>query len=402
MPDKFRNFVRDHANDELHELLFNASRYPDVDVKAAVVQIKARKRIKEKWPSWYNHADLIYPSLLSVEQCSSEITALYKQRLVQNDDWLCDLTGGLGIDAFFFSKKVKRVTFVERNQVCCSAAKANFQALGVENVDFIPADSFDFLKDNDNHLENIHVFYLDPSRRAGGNKRLYAIADCEPDLMKIINFLPKRYRLIVKLSPMLDVKWAVNQIPNVREVHILSIKNECKELLVISSPPLIAITDDQPLDVYCINYTTDGMEQSFRFQLSDELTSDRRIAKGVDRFLYEPHASILKAGAFKTIASRYGIEKLHVNSHLYTSDRMITLFPGRLFEVTDVFSFNSRMCRNLALSIPQATISVRHFPLSADELRKRMRINDGGDIYLFATTLSQGQKVLIKCQRINV
>ena len=215
---------------------------------------------------------------------------------------------------------------------------------------------------------------------------------------------------------MLDITQALTQIPSVSEVHVLSVKNECKELLFVaeSDPSPLPARICNPCDVnsqlskadpviVCINYSTNNVEQSFSFRLSDEQTTTvAPLAKSLGRFLYEPNASILKSGAYKSVARRYGVEKLHINSHLYVSNQAIMSFPGRFFEITDVFPFNNRMCKTISSVIPQANISVRNFPLSVVELRKRTRISEGGDIYLYATTLSDNQKALIKCQKINI
>ena len=426
MTEATKRFIREHAEDDLQTLLLNASRYRDVDVKEAVVQIKARKQIKVKLPKWYNDDRLVFPSTLAVEQCSSEITALYKQRLVKSEDWLCDLTGGLGIDAYFFSRKVKQVTFIEKNNACCMAASENLSMLGATNIQFINDDAINMLRSCDECMAGVNVFYVDPSRRSAGNRRLYAISDCEPDMMKIIALLPSRYRLIIKLSPMLDLAQLVSQIPSVCEVHVVSVKNECKELLLVvacnskqlmrhsnqsdsvneASSFATKMADDSstihtalnPM-IHCVNYPSDGTEESFSFRFLDERNAKAPISDKVGRFLYEPNASILKAGAYKSVAWRYGVEKLHVSSHLYTSQEPVITFPGRIFEIKDVLPFNNRLCNTISSSIPQANISVRNFPLSVAELQKRTRISDGGNVFLYATTLSNNQKVLIRCSK---
>ena len=423
MTDATRKFIRDHAADDLSQLLLNASRYQDVDVREAVTQIKAQKQIKDKLPEWYRDDRLIFPSSLAVEQSSSVNTALYKQRLVREEDRLCDLTGGLGVDTFYLSKKVRHIIYIEKNKACCDAAHTNFCLLGVTNVQIINDDAKEILKKKDGRLSGLNVFYIDPSRRGAGDRRLFTLNECEPDLKQIMALLPKPYRMIIKLSPMLDVSQALSQIPSVQEVHVISVKNECKELLFVSETSFEQI--DSPCDsadetgslpdaniynnktkhpkpdplIYCVNYTTDGTEQAFCFRLSDERTAVASLAKSVGPFLYEPNASLLKAGAYKIVACRYGIEKLHSSSHLYTSNYPVAAFPGRIFEITEVLPFNNRMCKTINRSIRQANISVRNFPLTVEELRKRTRISDGGDVFLFATTLPDNQKALIKCHK---
>ena len=393
-----RKFIHDHSEDDLPELLLNASRYKEVDVKKAVGQIKARLCIKDKLPTWYSDDRLFFPSSLAAEQCSSEVTALYKQRLIKSDDCICDLTGGLGVDAFFFAQKARRVIYVEKNQEYCDAAQYNMDALGAFRVLVVNADAADIVVNNDGRVSDVNVFFIDPARRGEGNKRLFAISDCEPDISKIWPILcEKRCGIIVKLSPMLDISQVLAQLSDVGEMHVVSVKNECKELLVVARTSLDECVDNQ---IFCVNFTSGGNEQMFRFSLSDEQTATVRLAETVGRYLYEPNSSILKAGAYKSVALRYEVDKLHVSSHLYTSNHIVSSFPGRIFEVEDIIPFGSKVCKVLSSEIPQANLSVRNFPSSVDELRKRTRITDGGDTYLFATTLSDNKKVLIKCIKV--
>ena len=398
MTEILRKFIYDHIGDDLSVLLLSASRYRDVDMKVVVGQIKARLHIKEKLPSWYNDDRLFFPSTLAAEQCSSEITAMYKQRFIQSGDCICDLTGGLGIDTYYFSRKARCVIYVEKNEEYCAAAQNNMEILGASGISFINADATDVVTNNDSRITGANLFYIDPARRGEGNKRLFAISDCEPDIIKIWPLLyEKRYGIIVKLSPMLDITQVLAQLAGVDEVHIISVKNESKELLVVSGTVLNENADTQ---IFCVNYTSGGEEQLFQFSLSDEHSATVRPAERVGHYLYEPNSSILKSGAYKLVALRYGLEKLHVNSHLYTSNNHVSSFPGRIFEVADIIPFGSRTCKVLSSEIPQANLSVRNFPFSVDELRKRMRIDDGGDVYLFATTLSDNKKVLIKCHKV--
>ena len=407
-----QQFVHDHANDDPVELLLSSSRYEGVDVKAAVVQIKARAVIKDKLPEWYDNGCLFFPSTIASEQCSSATTALYKQRFVWNSDCLCDLTGGLGVDTYFFSKKAGRVVYVEKDMNYCDAARYNMDILGATNVCVINGNAVEFVVNDDSRISDASVFYVDPARRGAGNKRMFALSDCEPDISKIWPMLlKKKCPVIVKLSPMLDITQILTQLPGICEIHVVSVKNECKELLavagnhsVVENLPADAVHNDEVVlqeksgvNIICANYTSFGDEQIFRFRLPDEQNGEICLSREVERYLYEPNSSILKAGAYKSVTLRYEVKKLNISSHLYTSDNFITTFPGRVFEVMEIIPFNSRKCKLLASEIPQANITVRNFPLSVDELRKRTKITDGGDIYLFATTLHDGKKVMIKC-----
>ena len=344
-----KQFIRDHASDDANRLLLGAKKYPQLDVPFLVDQILSRRQIREKLPSWYANEDLVFPAKIAAEQCSSERTALYKQRLVSSSDTLCDLTGGLGIDSYFFSRKVSQLTYIERFPVYCEAARHNFQVLGADNITVRNENSVDIVSD----LPEVDVFYLDPARRGEGNKRVFALSDCEPDLPRLLPLLlQKAPRVIAKLSPMADLQQTVSLLPGTVAIHVLSVRNECKELLfdirreaAVSTPP-----------VYCVDFTTTGTEYSFTFTVEEERNAPLTLAAQVGTYLYEPNASVLKAGAFKSVAQQYGLEKLHVSSHLYTSDILVAGFPGRSFRVEKVLPFSNKVCKSITQEIPQANI----------------------------------------------
>lgn len=391
---EIKDFIAIHSRDDVASLLLKAKKYPEMDIPFVAAQIQARRQIKDKLPLWYACNSLIFPSKVSAEQCSSEQTAAYKQRLVKDDATLCDLTGGLGVDSYFFSRKVKSVMYVERFCKYCEAAQNNFDALQAGNITVVESDSVDYLE----RISSVDVFYIDPARRGEGNKRVFALQDCEPDLVQIKPFLFEKAPLVIaKISPMADICHTLSLLPETKEVHVLSVKNECKELLFVMERGK-ALSE---ATVYCVNYTSSGTEQCFNFTFSAEQGVILPIAPELRLYLYEPNASILKAGAFKSIAAGMGVEKLHVSSHLYTSDREVDDFPGRKFIVDEVIKFGGKNCCNLYRTLPQANITVRNFPLTVDELRKRTKIKEGGEVYLFATTLEGDEKVLIRCRKIN-
>lgn len=392
---ELRQFIKDHASDDTNRLLLSASRYPDIDVSFVVEQILARRQIKEKLPSWFTNDHLVFPAKIAAEQCSSEQTAKYKQRLVGENVHLCDLTGGLGIDSYFFSQKVRQVTYIERFSKYCEAAHHNFRALEATNIVVKEGDTTDLVTS----LTETDVFYIDPARRGEGNKRIFALTDCEPNLPELLPELFLRAsKIIAKLSPMADLQLTLKLLTHTTEIHVLSVKSECKELLFVIERDVNVETPE----VYCVNFVADGREEIFRFNYIQEQASDVTIFDSkVDAYLYEPNASLLKAGAFKIVAARFGIKKLQISSHLYTSDRFVDTFPGRIFEVDTVLPFTGKLCKDISRDIPQANITTRNFPLAVDELRKRTKIRDGGDIYLFATTLANKEKVLIKCRKLK-
>jgi hypothetical protein len=389
-----KHFINEHAGDDLNRLLLSASRYPGTDVPFAVEQIAVRRQIRDKLPSWYADDNLVFPAAIAAEQCSSEQTAVYKQRLVDQSVHVCDLTGGLGIDSFFFSRKVKQVTYIERLGKYCDAARRNFVRLGADNINVREGDAMVLLPDLPSSID---VFYIDPARRSKDGKRLFALRECDPDLTELLSPLLQRApKVIAKLSPMADLRQTLSLLPGTKEIHVLSVRNDCKELLfVIERKPSAG-----PLPVHCIHFTGDR-EESFSFNLQEEKDFPVIWADSVQTYLYEPNASILKAGAFKTI-TRQGVKKLHVNSHLYTSSNLREDFPGRRFKVEYTLPFGSKCCKTLHKSIPQAHITTRNFPLSPEALRQRTQIADGGEFYLFATTVYGNVKTLIICRKIHI
>ena len=376
-------FIKEHATDDLTRLLLSAAKYPGMDIPFLVDQIAVRRQIREKLPSWFENGQLVFPAKIAAEQCSSEQTAAYKQELIGESWTICDLTGGLGIDSYFLSRKAKHLTYIERFPVYCEAAKHNFSVLEANNITIINADAAQVV----DTLPEVDAFYIDPARRGESNKRVFALQDCEPNLPGLLPALLKRSpRVIAKLSPMADIQMTLELLPGTTSVHVLSVRNECKELLFVVERE----ADGREPLVRCIN---------FSFTLEEERSAVLVPAGQVGTYLYEPNASVLKAGAFKQIAVRTGVKKLQVNSHLYTADHLVSDFPGRRFRVDEVLSFTGKLCKGLSKTIPQANITVRNFPLSVEELRKRTKITDGGHVYLFATTLVDGEKVLVKCSK---
>lgn len=385
-------FIKEHAADDPARLLLSAARYPGMDVPFLAEQIAARRQIREKLPSWYKNEALIFPAKIAAEQCSSEQTAGYKQRLVEPEVCMYDLTGGLGIDSYFFSRKVDRLVYIERFPGYCDAARHNFSVLGTENITVIQADATLYL----DRITEADGFYLDPARRGESNKRVFALQDCEPDLPCLLPaLLQKAPKVIAKLSPMADLRMTLDLLPGTTSVHLLSVKNECKEVVVVVERK----TEEKGIPVHCINWGADGSESSFVFEWEKEAVTPVVWAERVETFLYEPNASVLKAGAFRQVGAQMGVKKLHPSSHLYTSSERVKDFPGRIFRVEEIFPFTGKLCKGIAKSIPQANITARNFPLTVDELRKRTKIRDGGTLYLFATTLLDGSKVLIRCSK---
>ena len=383
-------FIEENVRADVRSLALQAKKYPRVDMAMAVVQIAGRQIAVAKVPSWYRTEGLLYPKHLSMEQCSSEATAIYKAGLVEGDTF-ADLTGGFGIDCSFLSRKFKQADYVERQSELCELAEHNFPLLGLK-IGVHNEDGVEYLK----QMHPVDVLFLDPARRDGHGEKTVAISDCEPDVSALEDLLvEKAKKVMVKLSPMLDLSLALKALKYVREVHIVSVNNECKELLLI----LEKSTDSLEIVIHCEQITSTGEHQRYAFTQEQERTSDCPLAAEVGAYLYEPNASILKAGAYRSLTQAYPVKKLHASSHLYTSPYYIEDFPGRRFQVEAVSGFGKKELKTLLQGLEKANLTIRNFPSSVAELRKRLKLKEGGECYLFATTLSDESKVLIKCRK---
>ncbi|MDL2304761.1 SAM-dependent methyltransferase [Bacteroides sp. OttesenSCG-928-D19] len=379
-------FISAHEADDVRTLALKAARHPGVDVKAAIAQIAGRQMAAVKIPSWHARSEVLYPAHLSLEQCSSETTARYKAGLVGGET-LTDLTGGFGVDCAFMATSFASATYVERQAELCELVAHNFSVMALNHIDVVNADAIDHL----NMMDKVDCIYLDPARRDRHGRKTVQLSDCEPDVSALESLLlAKADCVLVKLSPMLDISLAQSALAHVAQVHIIAVANECKELLFVLKKEV-----DDPIGIQCVNFANTG-RQTFAFARPDEQSAPCPMATQPEQFLYEPNAAILKAGAYRSVAARFGLKKLHPNSHLYTSDAVVAHFPGRIFQVE---GFGPLKDRALLAGVASANISVRNFPLTVADLRKRLRLTDGGDVYLFGTTLADGKKVLIRCHK---
>ena len=389
---KTRQFIEQHVNDDPVRLRLNAKDEEGLNLSFAVEQIAIRQQLREKLPDWSSNFDLIFPSRISAEQCSSELTARYKQRFFSGGN-LMDLTGGLGVDFYYLSQKADKAIYVDKKGENCTIFEQNINALKRENVEVVNDDSIAVLSSWNRPLD---LIYIDPSRRDGNNKRTYALTDCEPDVVKYKPlFFQKTKRLLIKVSPMADVKQLLSLYPEAKEVHVVSVRNECKEVLLYIDTENM----DGEATIFCVNFSPDR-EETFAFSFSEEKEATPSYTMP-RKYLYEPNASVLKAGAFKSISARYRIGKLERHSHLYTSDDLREGFPGRVFEIEEVCPFNNKLKKELARNSPKANLSVRNFPLSVAEIRKQTKMKEGGSIYLFATTLADERKVILKTKKVD-
>ena len=426
-----QDFIRQHQDDDVRQLAFLGSKYPEVDMPFALDQIRGRKMARIKLPRWASLEGIIYPPHISMEQCSSESTALYKAELAarllglpasssgtemkaENEIEFVDLTGGFGVDFSYIAARLGvKSMYVERQAHLCEAAKENFGRLGLKNAivkngdgievlhSFHPKkkdaasadDSLGITYDQPRSLLKtnlgLKIIFIDPARRDDAGNKVVSLKDCTPDVTVLQEemFLKADY-VIIKLSPMLDWHRAISELSHVREVHIISVNNECKELLLVLSAQNMG-----NLRIYCVNDA-----QSFVCEESDMEASSVKIAPSTleeMQYLYEPNASLMKAGCFGVLSGRYDARMLSKNSHLFVSREPIAAFPGRSFRIIAVSSFNKKELKRHLSGITKANIATRNFPLSVAELRKRLKLKDGGETYIFATTLSDESHVLM-------
>ena len=441
-----QDFIRQHQDEDVRQLAFLGSKYPEVDMPFALDQIRGRKMARVKLPRWASLEGIIYPPHISMEQCSSESTALYKAELAarllglpasssgtemkaENEIEFVDLTGGFGVDFSYIAARLGvKSMYVERQAHLCEAAKENFGRLGLKNAivkngdgievlhSFLPKkddaasadDSLGIIYDQPLSLLKtklgLKLIFIDPARRDDAGNKVVSLKDCTPDVTVLQEeMLSKADYVIIKLSPMLDWHRAISELSHVREVHIISVNNECKELLLVLSVRNMGDMEASSADgevkhagnlrIYCVNDA-----QSFVCDELDMESSPVRIAPPVleeMQYLYEPNASLMKAGCFGVLSGRYDARMLSKNSHLFVSQAPIEAFPGRSFRIIAISSFNKKELKRHLSGITKANIATRNFPLSVAELRKRLKLKDGGETYIFATTLSDESHVLV-------
>lgn len=466
------DFIRQHQDEDVRQLAFLGSKNSDVDMPFALDQIRGRQMARVKLPRWANIDGIIYPPHISMEQCSSEVTAMYKAELAarllnseicefatkgtvvpkftKNDDTLgmqenvsfLDMTGGFGVDFSYIAAQLGvNSMYVERQAHLCEAAKENFERLGLKNAIVKNGDGVEVLHgfstcDADSQISKempLRLIFIDPARRDDAGNKVVSLQDCTPDVTLLQDeMLEKSDFVIIKLSPMLDWHRAVSELKCVREVHIVSTGNECKELLLVLSSSFgkktkssaeadedkASETDDETshLKVYCIN---DNQVMSYEetdksvvniasgkecgiVRLEKCSSEENELSQDSSKplYLYEPNTSLMKAGCFGVISSRYGVKMLAKNSHLFVSEDPVADFPGRSFRIKAVSSFNKKDLKRQLSGITKANIATRNFPLSVTELRKRLKLKDGGDTYIFATTLSDESHVLFICEKV--
>lgn len=390
-----RDFIEKHLKDDVRQLALQKFT-EDVDKTLVLNQIEARQLLQKKVPSWASNPDLLFPKHLSIEQCSSELTAKYKTSLVENGDVFVDLTGGLGIDSYFLSEKFKTSYYVENQKELCELAEHNFAVLG-RKITVVNSDAETFCRDVACRVHPDLIF-IDPARRDVYNRKMVSLHDCTPDVVDIVGMwrAASVNTVMIKLSPMLDISMIINELPNIVKIHIVAVKNECKEVLVLLRPDY-----DGEITIHCVDLSPAGTRHalSLQYAINDESAVIPTFATTIKKYLYEPNAALMKAGAFKLVSQRFGIDKLHINSHLYTSDNLIPDFPGRIFEVVSSAPFGKKIKKELLKDVTEASVAVRNFPLSANELRKSLNLKESDNNFVFGTTMMGDKKVVIYCKK---
>ena len=451
--DNVKEFIKKHLKDDVNRLAL--AKFPEgIDREFVIRQIHARQVLSKKLPSWAENDELVFPKKLSLEQCSSELTAKYKAELLStklqeisrkefSEDScsladkkriLIDLTGGMGVDTAFLSDNFDKTYYVEMQEELCEIAKHNFNILN-KNIEVINDNAEHFLT----LCDDVDCIYLDPARRDEYGRKMVSLHDCSPDVVELHDILLKKAkRVLVKVSPMLDIEMVKKELKDISEIHVVAVRNECKEILIeiqkfrnsetqnFETQRLKDAENDFATLRLCdsvdsINVIATDLREgwSFAFTEDEEIEAQWTLADNVGRYLYEPGAACMKAGCFKLLSQRYGLDKLHRNSHLYTSDELVPDFPGRIFEVVNVVPFDKKTKKTIwtldfedaktqrhkdtnkdSATFKKANVAVRNFPLSAEELKKNLGLQDGSDFYIFGTTMKGEKKIVVLTKKV--
>ena len=435
--DSVKEFIEKHLKDDVNRLAL--AKFPEgIDREFVIRQIHARQVLSKKLPSWAENDELVFPKKLSLEQCSSELTAKYKAELLSTKSHeitrkefsedscsladekriLIDLTGGMGVDTAFLSDNFDKTYYVEMQEELCEIAKHNFNILN-KNIEVVNDNAEHFLT----ICDEVDCIYLDPARRDEYGRKMVSLHDCSPDVVELHDILLKKAkRVLVKVSPMLDIEMVKKELKDISEIHVVAVRNECKEILIEIQKFRSSETQDfetQRLKdadndfATSINVTATDLREGWNFSYAEneELEAQWTLADNVGRYLYEPGAACMKAGCFKLLSQRYGLDKLHRNSHLYTSDELVSDFPGRIFEVVNVVPFDKKTKKTIwtldfedakkgSATFKKANVAVRNFPLSAEELKKNLGLQDGSDFYIFGSTMKGERKIVVLTKKV--
>ncbi len=382
-----QNFINNHLNKNIKEIAFKKNPFPEYEWSWILNQIQAKKKAENKLPTWFANKNVIFPSVLSVEQTSSETLAQFKATLFSGDSFI-DLTSGFGVDDFYFAKKFKQVFYCEIQDDLAIIAKHNFNELSVTNIQTFSGDSIEYLK---NLNQNFDLIYLDPARRDDQKSKVFLLKDCTPNVVELQDFLfEKTNTVLIKIAPLLDISSILNELKNVKTIYAIALHNEVKELLIVLEKDFRNETE-----LTAVNILNNGKIYQDTFPLND--VKDFNLSLPL-KYLYEPFSSYLKLGNYNTIGNKFDLAKLHKHTHLYTSNQLID-FPGRCFKIEQIITYNKKELK--LLENTKCNITTRNFPLKVEEIRKKHKIKDGGECYAFFTTNLNEDKIVILCKKIT-
>lgn len=398
LSDEIQSFIEAHHQDDTNQLLLKYKTVFNIPISIVVDQVIGRKKAKEKLPTWFDHKKIIYPPSLNIEQSSSEKAALNKIQILRKElhdnlknTKLLDLTGGFGVDSYFFSSVFKEIHFVEPNESLLEIARHNHQQLGATNIYYYNATAEQFLE-RLSEPKSFYLIYIDPSRRSKNNQKVFSLNQCDPDIIALqLKLWELSNALLIKSSPLLDIHVGLKELHHVKRVSITSIHNECKELLFYCDKNF----ELEPV-IEAINLNHE--DYSFTFKISEERKAEVKYSDPL-KFLYEPNASLLKSGAFKIISATFNIYKLHPSTHYYTSDHEIKNFPGRIFQIESFVNLDRKVIRNF-FKEGKGNIITRNYPLKITDLRKKTGLKDGGDKFLIGCSGIK-KKFLMVATKLN-
>ena len=380
-----QDFINENLDSDISKLIFKGSPFANISIQKLVEQIESKYKCKSKLYKWFSTENIYFPNKLNIEQTSSETTAVYKAGLIKGET-LIDLTGGFGVDAYYFSKRFKEVTHCELNTTLSEIAKHNFQLLNVA-INVVATDGLEYLHAKQQRYDWI---YIDPSRRNDLKQKVFLLKDCLPNIPDNLDILFEYTdNILIKASPMLDITSAINELNFVKEVHVVAVRNEVKELLFILEK---SFAKNVFIKTININKEADEyFESEFKSDIKPNLSLPQT-------YLYEPNSAILKGGLFNEVSHQLNINKLHINSHLYTSNTLIN-FPGRNFRVLRILPYNLKTLKT-TLSFSKANITTRNFPETVVQIRKKTKLKEGGDQYLFFTTTLDNNRIVLICEKM--
>ncbi len=382
-----KEFINKNLKQDINSLALKKNPFPDYEWSWILNQIQAKQKAEKKLPTWFLNEDVIFPSTLSVEQTSSETLAEFKASLISGVN-LIDLTGGFGIDDYYFAKQFKKVIHCEFQEDLSAIVEHNFKVLNADNIETISGDSISYLEKSS---EKFDWIYIDPARRDDKKSKVFLLKDCTPNVVELQEFLfEKSDNILIKVAPLLDISSILNELSNVKSIYAIGLNNEVKELLIVQQKSFI----DQP-ELIAVNISNNGTVHQNSFSLND--TIDLQLSTPLN-YLYEPFSSYLKTGVYNQVAQVFNVSKLHKHSHLYTSDELVD-FPGRCFKIEQVISYNKKDIKFLENT--KANVTTRNFPLKVEEIRKKHKIKDGGDSYVFFTTDLNNDKIVVICKKIT-